>query len=87
MLRVNFERVGKSRSQVIEELRLQGVQGHVHYLPVTMMPYYRENYPTDIDEYCEALAYYREALTIPLYPAMTNIEVEKVVSAVKTIIG
>ena len=87
VLRVNFEQLGKNRNQVIEELKHHGVQGHVHYLPVPMMPYYRENYPSKIEDYAEALAYYREALTIPLYPAMSDIDVAKVISAVKKVIG
>lgn len=87
VLRVNFEKLGKSRNQVIEELRQNGVQGHVHYLPVPMMPYYRENYPAKIEDYAEALAYYREALTIPLYPSMSEIDVNKVIASVKKVIG
>jgi UDP-4-amino-4,6-dideoxy-N-acetyl-beta-L-altrosamine transaminase len=87
VLRVNYEKLGKSRYEVIEELKQAGVQGHVHYLPVPMMPYYRENYPAKIEDYAEALAYYREALTIPLYPSMTEGEVQTVINAIKKIIG
>lgn len=87
VLRVNFEKLKKSRNEVIEELRLYGVAGHVHYLPVPMMPFYRENYPAKIEDYAEALAYYREALTIPLYPAMTDEDVNKVITAIKSVIG
>ncbi len=87
VLRVNYEKLGKTRYQVIEEFKALGVQGHVHYLPVPMMPYYRENYPAKVEDFAEALVYYREALTIPLYPSMSNEEVNKVICAVKKIIG
>lgn len=87
VLRVDFEKLGKSRNQVIEEFRAAGVQGHVHYLPVPMMPYYRENYPAMASDFTEALAYYREALTIPLYPSMSDDEVARVISTVKKVIG
>ncbi len=87
VVRVQFEKMEKTRHQVIEELKSMGIQGHVHYLPVPMMPYYRDNFDISLDSYKEALNYYREALTLPLYPAMTNDQVRQVVESVKKVIG
>ncbi len=87
VVRVQFDKLGKTRYQVIEELKVLGIQGHVHYLPVPMMPYYRENFDIGLDSYKEALSYYKEALTLPLYPAMTDDQVKQVIQAVKKVIG
>lgn len=87
VVRVQFDKLGKTRYQVIEELKALGIQGHVHYLPVPMMPYYRENFDIGLDSYKEALSYYKEALTLPLYPAMTDDQVKQVIKAVKKVIG
>jgi UDP-4-amino-4,6-dideoxy-N-acetyl-beta-L-altrosamine transaminase len=87
VLRIQYEKLGKTRNQVIEELKLRDVQGHVHYLPVPMHPYYQQNYPSPIENYQEALKYYREALTIPLFPSMTDSNIKTVVEAIKEIIG
>jgi perosamine synthetase len=87
LLRVDYQRLGKSRYQVIEELKHNGIQGHVHYLPIPMLPYYQNNYPTPLENYKEALSYYREALTLPLYPTMKDEDVKKVIDSVKRIIG
>ncbi len=87
VVRVQFEKLGKTRYQVIEELKKLDIQGHVHYLPVPMMPYYRENFDIGLDSYKEALSYYKEALTLPLYPAMTDDQVKQVIQAVKKVIG
>ena len=87
LLRVDYEKLGKTRYQVIDELRSHNIQGHVHYLPVPMHPYYMKNVPTPVENYSEALKYYRQALTIPLYPAMTNDQVQFVIKNIKEFIG
>lgn len=87
LLRVQYDKLGKTRNQVIDELRSRDVQGHVHYLPVPMHPYYQQNYPTPIENYQEALNYYREALTIPIFPSMTENDINTVIKVVKDVIG
>lgn len=87
VVRVDYKKINKTRNQVLEELKANGVLGHVHYLPVPMMPFYRENYPTSIEDYNEALLYYREALTLPLYPSMSDLDIKTVVGAIKKVIG
>lgn len=87
ILRIDFDKLGKARNQVIDELKNENVQGHVHYIPVPMHPYYRKNVKTAPEAYQEALVYYKEALTIPLFPAMKDAEVDQVINVVKRIIG
>lgn len=87
LLRVQYEKLGKTRNQVIDELKQRDVQGHVHYLPVPMHPYYQQHVPTPIENYQEALNYYREALTIPLFPTMTDGNIKTVINTIKDIIG
>ncbi|MFZ4712637.1 MAG: UDP-4-amino-4,6-dideoxy-N-acetyl-beta-L-altrosamine transaminase [Bacteriovoracaceae bacterium] len=87
LLRVDFDKLKKTRYQLISELRANNVQGHVHYLPVPMHPYYQKHVPTPAENYTEALKYYRQALTIPLYPAMTDTDVKTVIQQVYNLIG
>lgn len=87
ILRINYEKLGKTRYEVIEELKAEQVQGHVHYIPVPLHPYYRDNFNIDESCYREALRYYREALTIPLFPAMNESDIKKVISVVKKVLG
>lgn len=87
LLRVNYKTLKKTRYDVIEELKKKNIGGHVHYIPAPMHPYYEKNIPTPIENYQEALNYYREALTIPLYPTMTDKEIDQVINAVYEIIG
>lgn len=82
MLRLNLERMEKSRRQVFEELRGLGIGVHVHYIPVHLQPFYREKYGHRRGDYPEAEAFYDAALTIPLFPAMTDADCERVIQSV-----
>lgn len=65
-VRIDFASVGKSRRQLMLELREHGIVTQVHYLPVPMHPFYqRMGY--DPSDYPSATSYYREALTLPLF--------------------
>jgi len=75
-----------SRRDLIARLRQQGVQAQVHYIPIHLQPYYRRlgfkpgMYPL-------AEAYYQKALSLPIYPKMTDEQVERVIQAVKLSLG
>jgi dTDP-4-amino-4,6-dideoxygalactose transaminase len=53
----------------------------VHYLPLHLQPYYRREGQADLPG---AVAYYRRALTLPLFPAMADADVTRVVDALAT---
>lgn len=55
---------------------------NVHYMPVHLQPYYR-NLGFSPGQFPEAEAHGEEAITLPLYPALTEGEQDRVVAAVK----
>jgi perosamine synthetase len=57
----------------------------VHYIPVHLQPYYRERRGYGPGKCPAAEAYYAKSLSLPLYPAMTDAEVERVISAVREV--
>ena len=63
-----------------------GIQTQVHYIPVHTQPYYQKNFNTAWGDFPKAENYYKKCLSLPLFPAMTDIDVSKVISVVKTII-
>lgn len=75
-------RIGKTRKRVFEELRAAGIQVHVHYIPVHTQPYYRKLgfRPGDFPE---AERYYQEALTLPMYYALTDEEQDRVIASLE----
>ncbi|MBN07635.1 MAG: UDP-4-amino-4,6-dideoxy-N-acetyl-beta-L-altrosamine transaminase [Rhodospirillaceae bacterium] len=87
MLRLNLDKMTKTRRQVFDDLRSSGIGVHVHYIPVHLLPYYRDRYGHDRGDFPEAESYYDSALTIPMFPAMTDDEVDRVISTVIEVVG
>jgi perosamine synthetase len=72
-------RVG--RAEVFRALRAEGLGVNVHYIPVYWHPYYRDlGYPRGLCPVAEAA--YERLVTLPLFPTMTDQDVEDVVTAV-----
>jgi dTDP-4-amino-4,6-dideoxygalactose transaminase len=82
---IDFAAIGKSRAQVMAELRAKGVGTMVHYLPVHQQPYYRGLYGKQ--DLPGANAYYERQLSIPLYPDMTDDDVARVVDVLRSVLA
>ncbi|NLX92231.1 MAG: UDP-4-amino-4,6-dideoxy-N-acetyl-beta-L-altrosamine transaminase [Firmicutes bacterium] len=79
ILRLRGEK--SDRRRVVESLREMGIGTQVHYLPVYLHPYYRKlGYRPGLCPRAED--YYRRAFSIPIFPAMTDAEVERVIEGV-----
>ncbi len=78
---IDFPSIGRSRRNVIERLRSRGVGTQVHYIPVPDQPYYRNLYGEQALP--GARAYYDRCLSLPLFPAMQDEDVDRVVEALK----
>lgn len=70
---------GVSRKEIYMKLREKGIFCQVHYIPVHLQPYYREMYGYKEEMFPEAENYYEDEITIPLYPKMTDDEVNYVI--------
>lgn len=79
---MDFTKLGISRAEVMAVLKDKGIGTQVHYIPVHTQPYYRKTYGTRWGDQPVAEKYYEQCLSLPLFPAMTENEVERVISAV-----
>lgn len=70
------------RRMIFEALRKCGLGVNVHYLPVTLQPYYQTRFGCEKGDCPQAEAYYQRAVTLPLYPNMTDAEVVFVIESV-----
>ena len=85
IVHVDFAAAGVSRATLMRRLRAAGVGTQVHYIPLHMQPYYRRRYgPLDLPG---AQAYYDRCLTLPLFPAMADGDVDRVVKAFGECLG
>ena len=71
VVRIDFERAGRSRARLMRELRARKIVAQVHYIPAYTHPYYRANGHA-ADTLPHAEHYYRQALTLPLYFDLTD---------------
>ncbi|MFC5700863.1 UDP-4-amino-4,6-dideoxy-N-acetyl-beta-L-altrosamine transaminase [Cohnella faecalis] len=69
------------RDRAFDILRSLNIGVHVHYIPVYQQPYYQSiGYETTVCSHAEA--YYSEALSLPIFPGMTDRDVQDVIDAV-----
>ncbi len=87
VVKIEFERFALSRAVVMNRLRANGIGTQVHYIPVHHQPYYRRVSPTDPKSLPGADEYYAKALTLPMYPEMTDSDVERVVGELAAALG
>jgi perosamine synthetase len=80
---VDFELLGLSRGQLMAALKSRGVGTQVHYIPVCDQPYYASRAASECPH---ARRFYARELSLPMYPALTDADVERVISAVSEVI-
>lgn len=79
---VDFQAIGTARTEFMRHLRRDGIGTQVHYMPVYRHPFYVERYDIDTQNFPAAENYAAACLSLPIYPAMTDEEVERVIDAV-----
>ena len=84
-VQIDFPGIQRSRSEVMAELRQAGVGTQVLYIPVHLQPWYRRTYGYAEGKCPMAESVYARALSLPLYPAMTDGDVATVIRAVRAL--
>jgi perosamine synthetase len=85
---IDFGRLGRSRATVMQELREKGVGTQVHYIPVYSQPYYcARSYGHMADACPRTESYYERCLSLPLYPGLEDADVDRVIEAVRGLVG
>lgn len=85
ILRLNLESLRITRGQFIQELQRQRIGSSVHFIPLHLHPYYKQNVVCDqpLDQAEKA---FEQVVSLPLYPAMNETDVEDVIRAVNNIV-
>lgn len=86
IFRLEEDIAGTGRRQLFEFLRRQGVGVNVHYIPIHTQPWYLR-LGFGVGDYPEAEAYYREAISLPLFPSLTDDDQATVINALRKAIG
>lgn len=82
VIRLQLDRISKSHGHVFGELRDQGVGANLHYIPVHTQPYY-QRMGFKQGDFPEAERYYAAAISLPMYPTMTEDQQDQVIAALR----
>ena len=83
---MKLDELAKSRREVFDALRSAGLGVNVHYIPVHTQPYYR-SLGFDWGDFPVAEQYYRETITLPLFPGMVEEDQDYVVSQLQEVLA
>lgn len=84
---VQFRAGSETRFSVYHQLRDYKIYCQIHYIPVYWQPYYMNKYGFEKGKCPNAEEYYNRCISLPLYPAMSDEEVDTVISALKASMG
>lgn len=82
VIRLTLDKLQKSHCEVFEAVRAQNVAINLHYIPVYRQPYY-QSMGFKLGDFPEAERYYGEAISLPMFPTMTQIQQNKVIEALR----
>ena len=86
IIRLNLDRLTCSRREFFDAMSAENVQCQIHYVPVYWFPYYqRLGYEKGLCPNAEEI--YKGIMSVPLYPKMTDRDVDDVIHAVKKIVN
>jgi UDP-4-amino-4,6-dideoxy-N-acetyl-beta-L-altrosamine transaminase len=82
VIRLQLDQLSRTRRQIFEALRTADVGVNVHYIPVHLQPFYQA-LGFKAGDFPESEAYYKEAITLPLYPGLADEQHDLIIRAVK----
>ena len=85
VIRLNLADISASHKEVFERLRASGIGVNLHYIPVHIQPYYKD-LGFEKEQFSESNKYYQEAISIPIFHAMTFDQQEKVICVLSQIL-
>lgn len=82
VIRLQLDKIAKTHRQVFETLREQGIGVNLHYIPVHTQPYY-QRMGFKAGDFVEAERYYAEAISLPMFQALSREQQNLVVEALR----
>jgi dTDP-4-amino-4,6-dideoxygalactose transaminase len=84
-LRLKPENLKISRDEFIEKLKERGIGASVHFIPLHIMPYYKNRYNLAPDDFPHTMKSYKQEISLPIWPGMSEAEISHVVEVVKSV--
>lgn len=86
LLRLHLDRLSCDRAEFVKALNAENVGTSVHFIPLHLHPAYRERYGYTPDSFPISYQQYRRVLSLPVFPGMTDTDVDDVIGAVQKVV-
>ncbi len=85
-IRLQLDKLKINRNRFIDELRYLNIGVGVHFMPVHLHKYYKETYSLDQRDFPVSTSVFSELISIPIFPSMTDADVDKVINAINDLL-
>jgi perosamine synthetase len=86
-LQINFDDLALTKTKFFQRMKDVGVNLQVHYIPVHLQPFYKNNYGFQPGDFPVSERFYRNEVSLPIYPDLSRKEVTFVVNNILEIIS
>jgi UDP-4-amino-4,6-dideoxy-N-acetyl-beta-L-altrosamine transaminase len=86
VIRLPLKKISKTHQQVFEALRDEGIGVNLHYIPVHTQPYY-QRMGFKVGGYPQAEQYYSEAISLPLFQTLSDLQQEHIVDVLRKVLN
>jgi perosamine synthetase len=86
VIQLDLERLRIGRNEMIDLLKKQGIGTSVHFIPLHLHPYYSNNTTYAHENFPIANQSFRRIISLPIYPKMTDVDVQRVIEVVTRLI-
>ena len=87
VIKLKLENLTYNRDQFFEAMHNEGIGVNVHYMPIHLHPYYKENLGTYQGMMPIAEKVYKQILTLPIFPTMTSENIQDVLDSIQKVIN
>ena len=86
VINIDFDRFDIDKKDFVNKMREKNIGLQFHYIPINKQPYYKNlGYGDEITPVMDK--YYKEAISLPLYPTLTNEEQDYVITSIVEVLG
>lgn len=87
VIQLRLEKLRAGRKKIFSDFRKEDLGVQIHYMPIHLHPFYKKKFGYKERNFPIAERYYERAITLPLFPKLTNKEVERVIKIIKNVIN
>ena len=81
-LQIIFEKLSKTKPEFFSEMKGVGINLQVHYIPIYLQPFYQKNYGYNASDYPISQRFYRNEVSLPIYPDLLTDEIMLIVNKI-----